>query len=290
MRYKYLFLLNLIAGLLFANSIAAQNIRLSFIALNVPDKMAAAHWYENTLKFKLVKVNNEAAYVSDEGGNFMFKFFSDPAQKNNYADVSFDACHIAMESDSIGYWEKRILAAGGSYNTPPRHNMIGDAVIDMRDSRGIMIQLIYRVRPYYSHVSGSLRFEHLALNMTQQKDAALWYVEFMGLTIPWSKDPANATRKVSNYRIPYVGDPGRNMAMEFLSTDSVRQYTKLGFGVSYVGFEVKDASALAKKMIYGGAEQISEPEKNKQDGLVIKLRCPWGNMLELIEKQNRNEL
>src|SRR5882757_9155759 len=98
--------------------------------------------------------------------------------------------------------------------------------------------------------------------MTQQKDAALWYVEFMGLTIPWSKDPADSTRAVSNYRIPYVGDPGRNMAMEFLTTGPERDYTKLGFGVSYIAFEVKDAAALAKNMIRGGAKQIGETQKS----------------------------
>ena len=283
MANRYLIILYLTC-LFLINTAEAQNIRLRFLALNVVDKMATARWYQNTLGFKWENGDSNAVYVSDQGGNFMLKFFSDPAQKNNYADISFDACHMALESDSIRYWENRILAAGGTYDTPPRHNMIGDAVIDMRDPQGIMIQLIYRVKPYYNHTSGSLRFEHLALNMTQQKDAALWYVEFMGLTVAWSKDPANGIRKVSNYRIPYVGDPGRNMAMEFLSTDSVRQYTRLGFGVSYIGFEVKDASTLAGKMIYGGAEQIGATEKNKQDGPLIRLRCPWGNMLELTEK------
>ncbi|MDB4926001.1 VOC family protein [Mucilaginibacter sp.] len=275
---KYLFILFILT----TTSAIAQDIKFKYLALNVPDKMEAAQWWHNTLNFNIIKEANEV-YVSDAGNNFRIKFFSDPLQKNNYSDVSFDACHIALESDNLSYWEQKILKAGGKYNTPPRHNLIGDAVVDMRDPHGIMIQLIYRVHPYYTHKSGTLRFEHLALNMTQQKDAALWYVEFMGLTIPWSKDPADSTRAVSTYRIPYVGDPGRNMAMEFLSTGPERDYTKLGFGVSYIAFEVKDATTLAKKMISGGAKQISNTEKDANKTLVIKIRCPWGNMLELIE-------
>jgi catechol 2,3-dioxygenase-like lactoylglutathione lyase family enzyme len=265
-------------------TVQAQDITLKYFALNVPDKMAAAQWYHNVLGFNIhTKANDDGLYVSDPGKNFMFRFFSDPSQKNNYTDISFDACHIALESDSIRYFEQKILKTGGRYNTPPRRNLIGDAVVDMRDPWGIMIQLIYRVHPYYGHAPGSIRFEHLALNMTDQKDAALWYVEFMGLTIPWSKDPADSVRKVSNYRIPYVGDPGRNMAMEFLSTDTARDYTRLGFGVSYIAFEIRDATALAKKMIRGGASQIGDTEKDANGNLVIKIRCPWGNMLELIE-------
>ncbi len=267
-----------------ALSTHAQAIRLKYFALNVPDKMAVAQWYHNTLGFNVTMHKNDSSiYVSDPGNDFSFRFFSAPKQKSNYADLSFDACHIALESDSIRYFEKKILAAGGKYNTPSRYNLIGDAVVDMRDPWGIMIQLIYRVHPYYSHVPGSIRFEHLALNMSDNKEAALWYVEFMGLTIPWSKDPADSTRKVSNYRIPYVGDPGKNMAMEFLSTGPTRDYTNLGFGVSYIAFEVNDADALAKKMIRGGAQQIGVPQKDEAGNLVIKLRCPWGNMIELIE-------
>jgi catechol 2,3-dioxygenase-like lactoylglutathione lyase family enzyme len=275
---KYLLLLFIVI----ATPAIAQDITFKYLALNVPDKLAAAQWYHNTLGFNIIKEADDV-YVSDAGNNFRIKFFSDASQKSNYANVSFDACHIALETDSLGYWEQKILKAGGKYNTPPRHNLIGDAVIDIRDPNGIMLQLIYRVRPYYSHQPGKLRFEHLALNMTQQKDAALWYVEFMGLTIPWSKDPADPTRAVSTYRIPYVGDPGRNMAMEFLSTGTERDYTKLGFGVSYITFEVKDATTLSRNMIRGGAKQIGDPKRNKSGNLVIRLRCPWGNMLELIE-------
>ncbi len=264
----------------------AQDIKMKYLALNVPDKMATAQWYHNTLGFKIIKEGNEV-YVSDADDHFRIKFFSDPSQKNNYSDMSVDAWHIALESDNMNYWEQKILNAGGKYNTPPRHNLVGDAVADLRDPQGIMIQLVQRVRPFYSRKHGVLRFEHLALNMTNNKEAALWYVEFMGLTIPWSKDPADSVRAVSNYRIPYVGDPGRNMSMEFLTTGTGRDYTKLGFEVSYIAFGVKDARATAKKMIYGGAKQIGEPQRDNKGNLTIKLRCPWGNMLELIENKKR---
>jgi hypothetical protein len=266
----------------------AQNIRLKYFALNVSDKMTVAQWYHNTLGFDISQHKNDnSVYVSDPGNDFSFRFFSDLAQKTDYHNLSFDACHVALESDSIRFFEKKILAAGGKYNTPPRYNLIGDAVVDMRDPWGIPIQLIYRVHPYYSHVPGSIRFEHLALNMSDNKEAALWYVEFMHLTIPWSKDPADSVRKVSNYRIPYVGDPGKNMAMEFLTTGPTRDYTQLDFDISYIAFEVKDASALAKNMIRGGAVIVGEIPKNEDGNRVIKLRCPWGNMIELIEVKGK---
>ncbi len=273
----------IVIAVVFLNlSATAQYIKFKYLALNVPNKMAAAQWYKNTLGFKII-TNNKDVYVSDAGNNFRIKFLADPTQKSNYKDVSFDACHIALESDSMHYWSQRILKAGGSYNTPPRLNAIGDAVIDMRDPNGFMIQLIYRVHPYYTHTPGSLRFEHLALNMSNNKDAALWYVEFMGLTIPWSKDPADSTRAVSNYRIPYVGDPGHNMAMEFLTTGDTRPYTQLGFGVSYIAFEVSNARKLAKNMIRGGAKQVGDIQKNSNGDIAICMRCPWGNMIQLIQ-------
>lgn len=261
---------------------SAQSITLKYVAFNVPDPKAAAQWYLNTLGF-LVTAKGADTYVSDAGKNFRIKFFLDPAQKNNYNDISFNACHIAIETDDIHKWENNILKAGGKYNTDSRLNAIGDAVIDMRDPNGLMIQLISRVRPYYKRTPGSPRFEHLALNMSNNKEAALWYVEFMGLTIPWSKDPADSVRPVSNYRIPYVGDPGRNMAMEFLTTGDVRDYTKLGFSVSYVAFEVKDAVTFVKNMIRGGAKQDGDVRRTN-GRLYIRVRCPWGNMLQIEQR------
>jgi catechol 2,3-dioxygenase-like lactoylglutathione lyase family enzyme len=223
---KRLSLLLLITAV-FTVSIKAQNIRMRYLALNVPDKAASATWYQTALGLRIIKQGNDI-FVSDAKDNFRIKFFSDPSQKNNYADQSVDAWHLALEGDNLNYWEQRIVKAGGKFNTPARISPTGDEVADMRDPNGILIQLVHRLKPFYSYTSGQLRFEHLALNMTDQKDVALWYVEFMGLTIPWSKDPADSTHAVSSYRIPYVGDPGRNMSMEFLTTGPVRDYTKLG--------------------------------------------------------------
>jgi len=263
-------------------AVNAQSIVLKYVAFNVPDVRVAAQWYHNTLGFTIVNEGKDT-YVSDAGRNFRIRFFSDPTQKNNYNDISFNACHMAIETDDIHKWEQRVLQAGGKYNTDSRLNAIGDKVIDMRDPNGLMLQLISRVRPYYSRTPGAMRFEHLALNMSNNKEAALWYVEFMGLTIPWSKDPADSIRPVSNYRIPYVGDPGRNMAMEFLTTGDVRDYTKLGFEVSYVAFEVKNAAAFIKNMVRGGAKQIGEPHKSNGK-IYIRVRCPWGNMLQVEQR------
>src|SRR4051812_8932353 len=118
---RYLLLLLLFTAL----SARSQDIKLKYLALNVPDVNEAAQWYHNTLGFPIVKEGNEV-YVTDAGDNFRIKFFSDPSQKNKYADVSFDSWHIAIESDSLARWEQKILKAGGTYNTPPRRNLIGD--------------------------------------------------------------------------------------------------------------------------------------------------------------------
>ena len=276
----------LFAFILLTTAASAQDIRFKYVAFNVPDKMAAAQWYHNTLGLKVIKSGSDV-YVSDAQNNFRLKFFSDPSQKNSYEDQSVDAWHIGLEGDSISYWEQKIIKDGGKFITPPRLNAIGDGVADMRDPWGIIIQLVYRVKPLFKPIPHALRFEHLALNMTPQKDAALWYVEFMGLTIPWSKDPADATHPVSNYRVPYVGDPGKHMDMEFLSSDTEKGYTKLGFGVSYIAFEVKDAITLSKKMIHGGAKQIGDTHRDKAGNLTIRLLCPWGNMIELVQLKGK---
>jgi catechol-2,3-dioxygenase len=85
---------------MFCLGASAQNITLKYVAFNVPDVKTASQWYHNTLGF-LVTIQGADAYVSDAGKNFRIKLFSGPTQNNNYSVISFNACHIAIETDII---------------------------------------------------------------------------------------------------------------------------------------------------------------------------------------------
>jgi hypothetical protein len=266
-----------------------SSIRFEHLRINVADKEATAKWYVENVDLKIIPSNNkEMVYVADKDHNFMLELSQIPNLKNNYFDIHIDAFHMAFEGQkSIEAFAEKMLANGGTQEGKLYRNLIGDYVNNVRDPNGFTSQLIYRVNQFFPKpVKSAIRFEHFAYNTPDQKDAALWYVEFMDLNIPWSKDIDITNNNYRNYRVPYVGDAGRNMSLELFGKKEVEMtFAKMSHEVCHVAYSTNDPEKLAERMVYGGAKIVGNVQKCANGDIIIDLVDPSNFPIRLIKRK-----
>jgi catechol 2,3-dioxygenase-like lactoylglutathione lyase family enzyme len=273
----------------------AQNIkedlaplRLEHVRLNVADAAATARWYAEHADLEILPGAPAGLfYVADKDHNFMIEFSAIPGLKTNYADVPVDGFHLAFEGHkTIEAVAERLLAHGARPEGEIYRNKIGDYVLNVRDPNGVTFQLLHRVNPFFSKpVKSNLRFEHFAFNTPDQKRTALWYVEFMGLAIPWSKDIEVTNSYFRNYRVPYVGDHGRNMSLELFGKPEVEMtFGKMNHEVCHLAFTTDAPEKWAKQMVYGGARQVGPARIEANGDMVVDLFDPSNFPIRLIKR------
>jgi hypothetical protein len=260
------------------------------LRINVADKEATAKWYVENVGLEIIPSNNkEFVYVADKDHNFMIELSSIPSIKNQYRDIHIDGFHLAFEGHiSIKAVAEKMLANGGIQEGVLYTNKIGDYVMNVRDPNGFTTQLLHRVNPFYSKpVKSTIRFEHFACNTADQKVTALWYVEFMDLKIPWSKDIDTLNNRYHNYRVPYVGDAGRNMSLELFGKKEVYiALSKMKHDECHLGFLTNNPEKLAKQMVYGGAKIIGSVQNLANGDVVIDLVDPSNFPIRIIRRKN----
>lgn len=267
-----------------------SSLRFEHLRINVADKEATAKWYVDNVGLEIIPTKNkEVVYVADKDHNFMLELSQIPNLKNNYFDIHIDAFHMAFEGQkSIEAVADKMLANGGTQEGKLYRNLIGDFVNNVRDPNGFTSQLIYRVNQFFPKpVKSSIRFEHFAFNTPDQKIAALWYVEFMDLNIPWSKD-IDTTKNIMyrNYRVPYVGDAGRNMSLElFGKQDVAMTLAKMKHDEVHVAYLTNEPEKVAKRMVYGGAKIVSDAKKCANGDIIIDLVDPSSFPIRLIKRK-----
>lgn len=281
--------------LLVSSSLFAQNqketlpdISFEHLRINVADNEKTANWYVDNVGLEIIGSETAGLIcVADKDRNFMLELSSIVNIRNTYFDVPVDALHIAFEGHkTIEAVAEKMLANGGVQDGELYRNQIGDYVINVRDPNGFVAQLLHRVNPFYSKpVKSTIRFEHLAFNTPDQKIASLWYVEFMDLRIPWSKDIETAKNNYRNYRVPYVGDVGGNMSLELFGKTGVEMtFTKMSHQECHIAFATNDPDGMAKRMVYGGAKAIGPAQKDPIENVVVDLVDPSGFPIRLIKR------
>lgn len=264
-------------------------VQFEHIRINVADKEATSKWYvENVGLVMIPSKNKEILYVADKDHNFMLELSSIPGLKNKYFDINIDAFHLAFEGHkTIEAVAEKMLANGGVQEGKLYTNKIGDYVMNIRDPNGFNTQLLHRVNPFFSKpVKSSIRFEHFAFNTPDQKSTALWFVEFIDLRIPWSKDIDTLNNNFRNYRVPYVGDAGRNMSLELFGKKEVDiTFAKMKHEECHIAFLTDEPEKLAKRMVYGGAKIIGPVKKEANGDVIIDLLDPCNFPIRLIKRK-----
>jgi len=287
---KQLFSLLLIPLITFSQKLQVNlsEDRFEHIRINVPDKEATAKWYVENVGLEIIPTSdNRYVYLADKDHNFMLELSSIAGIRNTYHDIHIDGFHLAFEGQkSIKDVAEKMLANGGVEAGELYTNQIGDYVRNVRDPNGFVSQLIYRVNPFFSKPKkGAIRFEHFAYNTPDQKIAALWYVEFMNLKIPWSKDIDKSTLN-RNYRIPYVGDAQKNMSMELMGKEIECSLSNQPHDVIHIAFLSEEPEKLAERMIYGGAIKINETKNENNGDVIIDLYDPNKTPIRLIKRKS----
>jgi len=287
---KQLFFLLLIPLITFSQKLQVNlsEDRFEHIRINVPDKEATAKWYVENVGLEIIPTSdNRYVYLADKDHNFMLELSSIAGIRNTYHDIHIDGFHLAFEGQkSIKDVAEKMLANGGVEAGELYTNQIGDYVRNVRDPNGFVSQLIYRVNPFFSKpIHGAIRFEHFAYNTPDQKIAALWYVEFMNLKIPWSKDIDKSTLN-RNYRIPYVGDAQKNMSMELMGKEIECSLSNQPHDVIHIAFLSEEPEKLAERMIYGGAIKINETKNENNGDVIIDLYDPNKTPIRLIKRKS----
>jgi catechol 2,3-dioxygenase-like lactoylglutathione lyase family enzyme len=291
---KQMFLLVLLIVPVF---IAAQNekealspVKFEHLRINVADKEATAKWYVDHVGLEIIRSSNkEVVYVADKDHNFMLELSSIPNLKNSYFDIHIDAFHMAFEGHkTIAAVAQKMLANKGTQEGVLYQNKIGDYVMNVRDPNGFTSQLIHRVNPFFAKpVKSTIRFEHVAYNTPDQKIAALWYVEFMDLNVPWSKDIDTTKNNYRNYRVPYVGDAGRNMSLELFGKPEVPMaLSQMKHDEIHIAYTTNEPEKLARRMVYGGAKIVSPARRETNGDMIIDMVDPYNFPVRLIKRTN----
>lgn len=265
-------------------------VSFEHLHINVADKDATAKWYVENVGLEIIPSDNKSVvYVADKDHNFMLELSSIPNIRNTYFDINIDAFHIAFEGHkSIQQVSEKMLANKGVQEGVLYTNLIGDYVMNVRDPNGFTTQLLYRVKPFFSKpVKSTIRFEHFGFNTIDQKTSALWFVEFLDLRVPWSKDIDTTKNNYRNYRVPYIGDAGNNMSFELFGKDIVSSLSNQPHDVIHIAFTTNQPEELAKRMIYGGAVQVGKIRKESNGDVVIDLYDPRGIPIRLVRRNKQ---
>lgn len=264
-------------------------VKFEHLRINVADKEATSKWYVENVGLEIIPSDNkDVIYVADKDHNFMLEFSSIPNMKNTYADINIDAFHLAFEGHkTIEKVAEKMLAHQGIPEGTLYRNKIGDYVMNIRDPNGFTLQLLHRVSPFFSKpVLSTIRFEHFAFNSPDQKSAALWYVEFMGMQIPWSKDIDTTKNNFRNYRVPYIGDSNNNMSFELFGKEIESSLLNQPHDVIHIAFTTDQPEELAKRMIYGGAVRVGQTRIEKNGDIIIDIYDPFKVPIRLIKRSN----
>ena len=285
----------LLALLIVPAMVFAQNekevltpVKFEHLRINVADKEATAKWYVENVGLEIIPSNNkEVVYVADKDHNFMLELSSIPNLKNTYFDVHIVAFHMAFEGHkTIEAVAEKMLANKGVQEGTLYRNLVGDYVMNVRDPNGFTSQLIHRVNQFFAKpVKSTIRFEHFACNTPDQKIAALWYVEFLDLTIPWSKDIDTTKNNYRNYRVPYVGDAARSMSLELFGKHEVPMtLAQMKHDEIHIAYTTNEPEKLAKRMVYGGAKIVTPARKESSGDIIIDMVDPYNFPIRLIKR------
>ncbi len=266
-----------------------SEVRFEHLRINVLDKEVTAKWYVENVGLEIIPTSDKRyVYVADKDHNFMLELSSIPDIKNTYHNIDINGFHLAFEGHkSIKGISEKMLANGGVQDGKLYTNKNGDYVMNVRDPNGFTSQLIHRVNPFFGHpVKSPIRFEHFAFNTPDQIRAALWYVEFMNLIIPWSKDIDKTTFE-RNYRVPYVGDAENNMSLELYSKNVECSLSNQSHEVVHVAYLTEEPEKLAKRMVYGGATKVGETHIDEDGDIIIDIYDPNNMPIRLIKRKSQ---
>ena len=122
-----------------------------------------------------------------------------------------------------------------------------------------------------------MKFEHFALNVSDARAHARWYVEHLGFTIARQREDAPYTH--------FLADETGRIVVELYSntTQSVLAFPSMHQLLFHFAVVAKDARAERTRLEKAGATLALE-EPLADGSLLIMMRDPWGVALQLCQR------
>ena len=125
-----------------------KSMKLEHIAMNIPDPINAAAWYEKNLGMNVIrKVDSPGNihFIADENGRTVLEFYNDAkADSVDYWSMNPFTLHLAFLAEDVEAKAQELIAAGakpeGDMNVTPA----GDKLLFVRDPWGVTLQLVQR--------------------------------------------------------------------------------------------------------------------------------------------------
>ncbi len=124
-------------------------MNLEHVALNVPDPVAFASWYQQHLGLRVVRhlpQSNQTHFIADERGGVIEIYHNPAAPIPAYAEMHHIVLHLAFETTDADADRARLLAAGATF-VEAVLPADGSRLYMLRDPWGLALQLCHRARP-----------------------------------------------------------------------------------------------------------------------------------------------
>ncbi len=121
----------------------------------------------------------------------------------------------------------------------------------------------------------SIRFEHIAINVSDAQRVVAWYVRNLDLVVMRAmNEPPYMT---------FLADQGRNMMFEFYQQPAGEAgFARLHPVAFHIAFAVDDIEATRARLIAAGATAEGEVTTTPAGDKLCFLRDPWGMTLQLV--------
>jgi uncharacterized glyoxalase superfamily protein PhnB len=126
-------------------------MKLEHLALQVPDPVAMAEWYQAHLRCSVARSGGEPAharFLMTADGAVLFEIYRNPkASIPDYPSIDPLWMHLAFLSNDVRKDQDRLIKAGAQLVDGFNTNPAGDQLAMLRDPWGIPLQLVKRAQP-----------------------------------------------------------------------------------------------------------------------------------------------
>ena len=263
-----------------SSAYSREMIRPEHVAFNVLDPGAVVKWYTENLGMKEMRKGGPPTYttfIADSGEHMMIELFHN-ADYPVFEPAKFShmSIHLAFMVDDIAAIKKKLVAGGATIVEDITKTPSGDQVLMLRDPWSLPIQFVQRVKPMLK-VTG-IRPEHLALNVSDSRTTAHWFVEHLGMKVV--REGGAPTYGM------FVADSSEQMMLELYQNSS---YPIVDFGkISYMSIHfasmVPDIEAAKKQLLKAGATVAEDITKTPSGDHVLMLREPGGFPIQFVNR------
>jgi glyoxylase I family protein len=123
-------------------------MKIEHVALQVPDPVALARWYQEHLGLSVKRAQTEPPFghfLADAGDAVMLEVYNHPkATVPDYRAIDPLVLHLAFWTDDVAGTRARLIAAGATPEGEVVETPAGDQLTMLRDPWGIPIQFVKR--------------------------------------------------------------------------------------------------------------------------------------------------